>query len=77
MEKFDNIENVNQKLIYPLKYLKYPHLEVSDVQCEKISHGMSINFEIDDGTVVLTYQKKLIAIGYAEQNIIKCTKVFI
>lgn len=77
LEDLDTIEKVNENLIYPLDYLNYPKYEVSEVEKEKISHGMSIRIPTNNGIVILVYQNKLVAVGEAENGIMKPSKVFL
>ena len=77
LDEIDSIENVEAHLIYPLDYLNYPRYEINDVEKEKISHGMSIKTELDDGIVILTQNNELISIAETNSNITKTLKVFI
>ena len=78
LEELETAEQVEKHLIYPLEYLNYPKIELSSEDYEKVSHGMPIscsNFQ--NGTVILTKNNKLIAIGDNKNNTIKCSKVFV
>ena len=79
LEELDSVEKVQENLIYPLVYLDYPRYNLNPDELEKVSHGMPIipteNFT--DGIVVLTDENKLVAVGEASSNQIKCNKVFI
>ena len=77
LEDIDSIDDVKKNLIYPLEYLEYPKYNLSDSERDVVSHGGSLNLNIDDGLVVLTYQEKMIAVATAENKIVKMNKVFI
>jgi len=79
LENLEIYEKVEQNLIDPIQYLNYPKYELSSKELELISHGMEINsnIKLNDGTIVLTHNMKLIAIGEYINNKIKCKKVFI
>lgn len=76
LEDFNTKEDVEKNLIYPLDYLDYPKYELSADEKNKVSHGMKIQADIPDGIVVLTDNKRVAAIGQADQNQVKCLKVF-
>ena len=78
LEDLETKEQVEQKLIYPLEYLDYPKYELADDEFEKVSHGMPISWKnSQSGTVILTKNNKLIAVGNNNNNTIKCSKVFV
>ena len=79
LEDFETDELVEKNLIYPLEYLDYPKYNLSETELEKVSHGMQIKTQenLPDGTVVLTHDGKLIAVGENNSGIVKCQKVFI
>ena len=78
--KLDSIETIEQaktNLISPLECLNLPVYEVSESEKEKVSHGMKINANLNDGKAILTYQNNLIAVVEVKQNQAKTLKVFI
>ena len=77
LEDLKTKEQLQDKLIYPLTYLNYPKYELSDLEKEKVSHGMAINIDRPNGTVILISQKQLIAVANIENNKAKILKVFI
>ena len=78
LDDLQTLEQVENNLIYPLDYLKYPEYELSEVQLEKVSHGNPVKTDLLlDGTVILTHQGKLIAIAEIDNSIAKVSKVFI
>ena len=77
LDELQTIEQVKSKLIYPLDYLDYNKYELNSDEKEKVSHGMAININSKDGTVILTQNNKLIAVAEVENNKAKISKVFI
>lgn len=79
LEDLNTSEKVENNLIYPLDYLDYSKYELTEGELEKVSHGMSIKpiKNTPKGTVVLTKDNELVAIGNNYDNNIKCSKVFI
>ena len=79
LEALNTNEKVEKHLIYPLNYLDYPKYELNSDEYEKVSHGMSLNLakDIFQGTIVLTKDNNIVAIGEVNSNKIKCSKVFI
>lgn len=77
LEDLQNIESVKNKLIAPPCYLDYPKYQLSEEEKEKISHGVSIQTTDNCGIVLLMHNNNLIAVGNAENQQIKCLKVFI
>lgn len=77
LEDLKTIDDVNEKLIYPLEYLNYPKYELNDLEKEKVSHGMNINLDMPNGRIVLTNNSCLIAISEVENKKAKMLKVFI
>ena len=78
--KLEDLENQNQiinNLIYPTEVLDYPTYEITDAEKEKVSHGMALEIKTIQGIILLTYNKKLIAISMVENNKAKMLKVFI
>lgn len=78
--KIENLtlKTVNDNLIYPLEKLLQEKIEISKNDAEKISHGIEINSKNDteNKTVVLTHDKKLVAVAKITNNKIKAKKVF-
>jgi len=78
LEDLETKEQIEQNLIYPLECLDYSKYELRDYELEKVSHGNPINYnKSQEGTVILTKNNKLVAIGNSKDNTIKCSKVFI
>ena len=77
LDELQNIEDVKISLINPIKYLDYPEYEISREEKEKVSHGMPLDINTQDGIVILTCQNQLIAIASIENNKAKMQKVFI
>lgn len=77
LEDLESIEQVEKKLIYPLDYLNYPKLELTDIEKEKVSHGISIPVSLNDGIAILTYNSTLVAVVNVTDGIAKISKVFI
>ena len=79
LEDLQTKEQVQEHLIYPLEYLDYPKYNLNPNEFEKVSHGMQIspNAKLIDGTIILTAENQLIAVGEVDSNKIKCSKVFI
>lgn len=77
LDDLKTVEDVEKKLIYPVEYLEYPKIQLSETQLEAVSHGNSIKFEINDGTVLLMNEDKLVAVGECKDNTVKSQKVFI
>ena len=77
MEAIETKEQAEKNLIYPLEYLDYPKYELNEVEKEKVSHGMGINTDLENGIALLTQQSKLIAVANIENKKAKISKVFI
>ena len=77
LEALETAEQVQNNLIYPLEYLNYSKYELSEQEREKVSHGMPLNINVQDGILVLTYQNQLIAVANVENKKAKMQKVFI
>ncbi len=77
LEALETKEQAEKNLIYPLEYLDYPKYDLDDIEKEKVSHGMWININLEDGIVLLTQQDKLIAVANIEAKKAKISKVFI
>lgn len=68
---------VEKNILSPLDYLSFPRYELSDIELEKVSHGMAINTKLEDGKVVLKKSNNIVAIGNCERSKIKMLKVFL
>lgn len=77
LDSLETAEQVQQNLIYPLKYLNFPKYELNEAEKEKVSHGMSLDINQNNGYIVLTKHEKLIAIAEVENKKAKMAKVFI
>lgn len=79
LDELSSIEEVEKHLIYPLEKLDYQTYELNEKELELVSHGMQIWAQnlIEEGIVILTHNSKLIAVAEANENKIKCLKVFI
>ena len=77
LETLKSKEDVERNLLYPLEYLDYPRYELNESEKEKVSYGISINIESDDGLYVLTYDDKIAAICKIQNQKSKLEKVFI
>lgn len=64
--KLENIqlkEDVENNLIYPLKYINYPEHEITDYEKAKVANGIPLNINLENGLTLLTYRKTLAAIA--------------
>ena len=79
LEDLTDIKTVQKHLIYPLEKLDYQTYELNTKELELVSHGMQIfaRTSLQNGTVILTNNNKLIAIAEMANDKIKCSKVFI
>lgn len=77
LDTLETKEQVEKSLIYPLEYLNYPKYELSESEKEKVSHGMGVNINLDNGTTLLISDDKLIAVANVENRKAKISKVFI
>ena len=77
LEELESIEQVVEKLIYHLDYLSYPKLELTDIEKEKVSHGIAIPVSLNDGIAILTYNSTLVAVVNVTDRMAKISKVFI
>lgn len=78
LEDIKTLEDVENLLINPVKVLDYPKMNLTDIEKEKVSHGMSIanNSGQNSGVVILVYGGKIYAIGIAQESKISIKKVF-
>ncbi len=77
LDSLDTLEQVEKNLIYPLEYLNYPKYELNETEKEKVSHGMGVNTNLENGIALLTQQNELIAVANIENKKAKIAKVFI
>ena len=79
LDELSSIEEVEKHLIYPLEKLDYQTYELNEKELELVSHGMQIWGQnlLEEGIVILTHNSKLVAVAEANENKIKCLKVFI
>lgn len=79
LDELSSIEEVEKHLIYPLEKLDYQTYELNEKELELVSHGMQIWGQnlLEEGIVILTHNSKLVAVAEANENKIKCMKVFI
>ena len=77
LDTLETKEQVEKNLIYPLEYLNYQKYELNDSEKEKVSHGMGVNVDLEDGIALLIQQNKLIAVANVEAQKAKISKVFI
>ena len=77
LEDLAKAEDVSKNLINPLEKLNYPVYELSEAECEKVSHGMTLKAFLEDGIYILTYQGRLAAVAESSDSLIKCLKVFL
>ena len=76
LENLKTKEDVEKNLIQPLTYLKYPKYELCGTEITRVTNGMSIDINAQDGIFLLTSSKKLIAVAEVKNKIAKCLKVF-
>ena len=77
LEKLNNIYDVQNNLIDPIDCIHYPQYQLNEYEKEKISHGMPIDVSCASGIISLIYNGNLVAIGSANEQQIKCIKVFL
>lgn len=77
LDNLNNAEDVERKLLYPLDGLNYPCYELTNLERDKISHGMAIMTNEEDGIYLLTFEGNLVAVGSNDSGKMKCLKVFI
>ncbi len=78
LDEFEDILDVQQKLVNPLDVMPLSVYELSENEVKKVQHGMSIycdKFNCED-IVFLIYSGKIYAIGKIEQNKILVKKLF-
>ena len=77
LDILETSKDIQENLIYPLEYLNFPKYELNEAEKEKVSHGMSLDINQNNGYIVLTKHEKLIAIAEVENKKAKMSKVFI
>ena len=77
IEKLNTKESVEKFLINPLSKFNYPQYELSEVEKDKVSHGMSIKINIKDGFTILKFKDNIAAIALVKNNLANICKVFI
>ncbi|MBR2430371.1 tRNA pseudouridine(55) synthase TruB [bacterium] len=77
LDMIETKEQVEANLLYPLEYLNYPKYELNEFEKEKVSHGMGINVNLEDGIALLTSFGELIAVSNIENKKAKILKVFV
>ena len=79
LDELSSVKEVEKHLIYPLEKLDYQTYELNEKELELVSHGMQIWAQnlLEEGIVILTHNSKLVAVAEANENKIKCLKVFI
>lgn len=79
LENLKAKEDVKNELINPIDILNLPIKELSEIEKEKVSHGMSIQNTTNIGDldiVILIYSGNIYAVGEIESNMIIVRKVF-
>ena len=78
LENMQTKDDVEKNLINPLKKLDYETYDLNSEEKSKVLHGMPIIPEKNlSGTVILTSAGSIAAVGTADNNLVKCLKVFI
>lgn len=78
LEDIQTKEDVEKLLVNPIDVLDYPRRVLTDLEREKVSHGMSIpnNTGINSDIVILVYGGKIYAVGITDTDKISTKKVF-
>ena len=76
LENIDSIEKVKSNLINPITMLNYPKYELNQEELEKVSNGVEIKAEVDNGILLLTFCGNIKSVAEANANKIKTLKVF-
>lgn len=76
LNELQTLEDVQKKIESPLKYLNYSKYELNEVEKAKVSNGVPIDCNLEDETIILTYQKKIAAMAKVENKKAKVLKVF-
>ena len=77
LEELNDVIQVQENLLNPLEYLNYQKCEISDLEKDKVSHGMGLSKDLPNGIVILTSENNLVAIANVEEKKVKVLKVFI
>ncbi len=77
LDDLETKEQVQQNLIYPLEYLDYPKYELSEAEKEKVSNGVSLSLNCEDGLILLTCGENLAAVAEISENKAVMRKVFL
>lgn len=77
LDELTTKEDVEKSLLQPLEYLHFPKYELSETERERISHGMSISVDMNDGIAVLTYNDSIVAIAEVIEKLARAVKVFL
>ena len=77
LEEINTIENVEKKLITPLKCLDYPVYELNCDELKRISNGNSIKTNLSDGITILLSSNEIAAIAEIIDGTAFCRKVFV
>ncbi len=76
LEDLKTIQDVEVNLLSPLEYLDYPKYELNETEKERVSHGMPLDTDLENGLIILTYKGKLSAVAKAQSGRLYCVKVF-
>ena len=76
LEDLKTIQDVEVNLLSPLEYLDYPKYELYETEKERVSHGMPLDTDLENGLIILTYKGKLSAVAKAQSGRLYCVKVF-
>lgn len=77
LDTLKNINDVQNNLLSPIDYIDYPKYEINSDEKEKVTHGMMLKLNKNDGICVLTYQNCLLAIARISDGQAKMLKVFV
>lgn len=79
LDELDSAAAVEQNLINPLDYLPQPKQELNEIEYNRAIHGMSVYNRINaqEGEVILTKDKTLVAIAKVTTEGLKIAKAFI
>lgn len=76
LEDLKQKTDVEKHLINPLDYLDYPVYELNENEYKRISNGNYTDINLN-GIALVTMKGELVAVGKAENNLLKPIKVFI
>jgi len=77
LEELSDMDKIREKIINPLEFLNYSHYDLNEEEKEKVSHGMNLKINKEDGIVILTYKNELISVAEIHDKNAKMKKVFI